>query len=476
MTERKWRFRPIDQRNDIGDIKSKCYQTSKQALDSDKRWNTTYKDDYIRYGLARTNPAGAPPEGIHIGGGNLRPNEQEMTSNYSQFFTGYKDTDVPKRADPLPESDFMPHDAGIPESTAHAAMNEVANNTPKYDNKEAKERVTDGKKSHFYFNDPNDFETQYERDFKNFRGARHAVIDNELMKSHVEFDSNAGYGPHKRSTEKKGKFPEKPDVPKPDHLKINFDVGYNQSPYRTTYQDSVQDYRYNKRPTTCKAPACAELSTHGDAAGKWGSTYRNDFENRPRIENEIDFNDLRATHWDQGHDPEDWSRRTQPTTSRKPKREFKDLQKSNIVFKGDGTMTFNTTSNDLVGVYDRNGEARCDADYMDARSDHLFLGGDKQNFVTTASEANRSAGKGRPATSCEDLHHKRGTGFATGGAWDPYVMKDPISEKRPRYQEQAPKIDGRYFTQTHFDLDATNANKARYKTTYFQTICKPKIY
>lgn len=229
-----------------------------------------------------------------------------------------------------------------------------------------------------------------------------------------------------------------------------------------------------KRPEAFKAPPCAELANHGDAAPPWQSLYHTTFTNRQPIPNPIDAEDLRKTHFDPGHDPDDWKREEMAVTDHVPERPTIDLQQSNQVFRGDGDMRFQTTSSDMIGVYDRTQDGR--GKTVDARADHLYLGGDQVDYQSEAKRANLLAGKGKPAQKCQDLHLLRGVAFARGGAWDPYTgCVDSTDEKSPRGQPEVERTDPRYFKQTHFELDATASHKSRYKTTYFEEICRPKL-
>lgn len=476
MADPRYKFKRFDQRNDIGDIKSRCYETSAQATDQKTRSMTTYRHDYIRHPIDYNPKATAPPEGIYIGGGCLAPTREEMRSNYQNYFKKLDLSDRPQTAQPMPESKLFQYDFPTPLSTTQAANNEVVGKTPKYDNTDARRRITENTAAHFVLgSDGSNYETDYQHHFKNFRGEKPSTVDNRLQKSSITFDKDAGYGPHTRSLSKREKFPGKPDIEKPNHLKVNYDIGYAKTPYVTTNQDFARDPRYFHREAPVKAPQCAQLSDHGEYAPKWTTTYNHDYDGRRRIPNDIDREDLKKTHWDQGHDPSDWRRKKYATTNMKPKKEFIDLQNSNVVFKGDGTMTFHTTQNDLVGVYDRNGECRCTDDITDSRADHLYLGGDRNNYDTTAKDANRLAGTGRPAQMCDDLHLKKGVGFARGGTYDPLATDDNVSEKPYKRFDQPKGMDGSYFTRTHFDLDATRNHNSQYETTYFETICRPKI-
>lgn len=480
--ETRYKFRPIEKRDDTTEIKTKCYIDSIPQKETDSTYNTLYNDSYIRYPLGTRHAFGPPKTGIFLGGGNLAPTHEEMTnSNYGHYFNRkLGPTSVPEIAKPIPESDFMPHDnAGPMDTAAHLAMEEAINNRPPYDNSLAKERLADANKAHFFFgDDDNSYETDYSKHFKKYNGERANIVNNALQKSHIEFDKNAGIGPHTKLMTKKESFPTPIDPEKPEVLHKHFDIGYDNLDYSTTMEDGLKNgQRGGPRPESFKAPPCAVLSNHGDQAGKWETTNKSDFQNRKIEPNLIDQNDLRKTHWDIGHDENKWERNKFAVATEIPKQETIDLQKSNIVFRGNGQMTFNTTSSDLLGKFDRKQKARYDDDYIEARKDHLFLGGDDSNYLTTSQAANKMAGKGRPASMCTNLHLLKGTGFAQGGSWNQFAESptDPDEKEKIGYYRPS-KIDGTYFKQSHFDLDATNSNKGRYKTTYFEEICRPRIY
>lgn len=473
MADPRWKFKRFEPRQDIGDIKERCFQQSRQAVDQKERWRTNYRDNYIRHPLGRPMTAQAPPCSIHLGGGPLAPTEEEMRSDYQNTYIR-RDVTRPQTGTKMEDSRLFEYNFPMPATTSQAANDEVSKGRKPYDNSELIERRKDSVSTHFLFgDDPGTAETQYTSDFKAHPTAQRQGIDNKLWKSSISFDKDAGYGPNTKHR-LRDNVPEKPDAIRPNNHQKNFDVGYDKPGFRTTYADSHVDTTNFKRPPISAAPPCAVLSDHGDAAGKWGSIYSRDYVGGDKIPNEIDVNELKRTHIDMGHDASDWSRREMATTPRRPKQEHMDLQKSNIVFKGDGEGRYDTTSKDLLGVYDRNQDASY-GQFPDARADHLHLGSDPPNWESTASAANRLAGQGKPATQCPDLYRRGRPGFATGGAWDPIAGKDLISEKRWKPAQQPDKLDGSYFRQTHFELDATAKNKPRYKTEYFEKICRPKI-
>ena len=471
-----YHFRRVSQREDTSSIKKNCTDDHIHRESGDN-WRTLYNDSYIRHPIAVREKANAPNEGIYIGGGNLSPTKEEMTSNYAQNFKKFGRQDVPARADPLPCSDIIQYDKNSrpPLSTTHAAMKEANDNRPPYDNSEAKERKEEGVSSHLYFGGDLCYDTTYKNDFKNRNFDRPPSIDNGLQKSHIQFDSNAGYGPNQRHRSKKEPCPSCPDVPKPNHLKINFDVGYSTLDYRTSTQDALPGFKQNYRPAAYKAPECASLADHGNAAPKWETTYNSDFNSKTPIPNNIDLFDLKKAHWTNGFDKVDYSRPRSAIADHVPQLESTNFQKSNPVFSGDGEMVFRTTASDMLGNYDLKA-ARANKNYMDVREDHLFLGGDSLNYETTSKASNRFAGQGRPATQTTNLHHLKGNGFARGGIWDPIAGPDGTSEKSPRGHPEVEKVDPKFYTQSHFALDATSkGNKFRCKTTYFEEICRPTL-
>ncbi|KAH0789385.1 hypothetical protein GPJ56_006662 [Histomonas meleagridis] len=476
MSSRAYKFRPIERRTDAGDIKSRCYDTSEQATDSKFRQKTNYRIDYVPYPLERRSPAKAPPTGIYIGGDEVTPDDYK--SNYQRTFHTFPETSMTKPAEPIPSSKIITSDTDttIPLTTQQEANNQIIHNRPTYDNAEAKRRIADARRSHFINDEPIDYHTQYQTDFHPFdKNYKPSVIDNQLLKSSIVFSTPKQYGPHPNH-HKKEKVPSIGDAPKPDHLKINFDIGYSKPSYETTYNTSHPQTKNFTRPETVKAPPCAPFPDYGSTPRDWISDYSERFVAHPDCRNIIDKNDLKSTHWDVGHDPTDYHRPELSVATTKPRKEFIDLQQSSEVFKGDGTMSFHTTQNDLTGVYDRTQSCRCDADVIDARSDHLFFGGEKTDYTTEVKESQKLAGKGKPAKPSENLHLMKSTGFARGGNWDTFYGDDPVSEKRYKREKPAQKIDGKYFMATHFDLDATDNRKSCYETTYFEDICKPKIY
>ncbi|EAX93669.1 hypothetical protein TVAG_092040 [Trichomonas vaginalis G3] len=476
----QYKFRPIPKRDDISEIKQNARRDSVNPKEIDDHWSTLYHDTYIRHPLNFNYKTNAPPEGISIGGGNLEPDAEEMKTDYQRTYKRFDRSDVPKRADPLPCSDIIKGDEPIPESTCHAALKEANEGRPPYDNAEAKARKAEGVSSHFYFgSDPKSFDTTYNNDFIERPIEKPPTYNLELQKSHVEFDKSAGLGPHQkaRSNQKaKQNYPQVADAKIMDMNKANFDIGYDKPNYQTTMGSSL--YKPSKlagRPETFKAPPCAVLSDHGDAGNSsmWKSNYTTDFTNRQPIPNPIDKAQLRDTHFDPGHEKNEWPDRNKKVETVRPERLTVNLQESNIVFKGDGQGRYQTTSSDLIGNYDRTKDGR--GKFVDARDDHLFLGQDNPDYSTTAKDFNKLAGTGKPAEKGVDLHHLRGVGFATGGTFDPYYEEKADQKKEVRYGPTV-KVDPTYFTSSHFELNSTGAQGNDWGTTYFEEICRPKIY
>lgn len=476
--ETRYRYRPIAPRDDTEDIKRRCGSDSVATKEGRDSWNTLYNDTYIRHPLGRRSGPILQFPSIHLGGGPLAPPDNEM--RFSDYGDTYRRFAVkrPELATGIPPSDIIPHDDGGPmETVEHTCLKTALQNRPVYDNTEVIERGKDARSAHFMFGgDKPEYRTNYATDYTGRRGEAPATVEGQ-GRSSIVFDKDAGVGPHTKAMQKREQFPSMPDADKRDMHNKNFDFGYARPAYETTTEAGLRmgATGFGGKRELCKAPPCAELSNHGDAAGKWQTFYETDYQRRNPIPNEIDDAALRRTHWDVGHDKNDWRRDEMAVSKGIPKREYEDMQKSNQVFRGDGGMTFHTTSNDMIGNFDKSIDGR--GQLCDGRKVHMFLGGDKPDWQTTAKEANRFAGQGRPAEPSEDLYKKKGASFAKGGQWGELVDSptDP-EEKRVTGFGRPEKVDGSWFRETHFDLDAAGAKRGgMYETTYFEEICRPKI-
>jgi hypothetical protein len=362
------------------------------------------------------------------------------------------------------------------DTVSHLAMEEASANRPPYDNSEAKERESDGHRAHFFFGDeaPH-YETNYTRHFGPKPPSRPPQADLSLQKSSIGFDADAGLGPNTLRLRQREQYPSVPDAHPPDVRSTNFDTGYDPTTYVSTAQDALQNGRTGAlRTQPSGAPVCAEFATHGDAAPKWQTTHETDFQDRPPVPNSINESDLRETHFELGFDRTEYDRPPMAVAHGIPHQETIDLQTSNPVFRGDQQMRFQTTSSDLVGVYDKSADGR--GRQVDNSSQRLFIGGDRLDYSTTARDANRMAGRGRPASRSVDLHLIKSGGFARGGRWDTFaVAKTDVDQNVPMGYPKRQRLDPSYFKQTHFNIDATESDAATYETTYFEEICRPKI-
>lgn len=515
-----WKYRRVPRRDDIQEIKQRATTDSVHTKEIDDNWSTLYNGTYIKHPIGYIGCGKGIQGGLHIGGGNFSPNENELSTCYRNSYKPFSVKDVPPIAKGPPPSDIITGEEPIPESTCHAALKEANEGRPPYDNSEALERAAESRSSHFYFGDkfgltPDErFKTIYNVDYIARENDSPVVIDNSLQKSSIEFDAGAGLGPHTKAMSKRNKsvnqvldpkrlnmtdknfdlgyddpdyittagsatatrYPKGPDTRPMNMSKRNFDVGYENPDYSTSTGLATRRSKFAARPESFKAPPCAELSDHGDQAGKWQTTYSTDFVNREPIPNVIDQSELKATHWDQGYDKAEWPQ-PQPVHNVRPERNNSNMHESNVVFFGDYKGRYKTTSKDLTGNFDPSMDGR--AQMVDARGGNLFLGCENPTYISTAKDANRLAGTGKPAEISEDLHLKRGASFATGGTFDPHYGGSSVDEKPYVDGGAAEKIDSRYFTQSHFMLDASSTvnNKPRgyYKTTYWQDYCKPTI-
>jgi hypothetical protein len=403
-----------------------------------------------------------------------------IASNYGHEYRYRWDPNaVPPKATPLAPSDIFPHDGDERLATvSQLAMEEASANRPTYDNRDAKDRVAYARRAHFFFGDDlPKYETNYTRNFGPKPLNPPAPFNPKLQSSSIEFDRDAGAGPNTLRLRERGTFPVVGDAPPPNVRGSNFDVGYDPCAYRTTTADGLINgiAGAKGRVQPARAPECAEFATHGPAAGKWETRYNSDFQDRPPEANPIDAADLRRTHFELGNAETDYSRPAVAVAQGAPHHEFIDLQASNPVFRGDQHMRFETTMGDLVGVYDKSQDGR--GEQIDNSGDHVFLGGDKPGFSTTAAEANRLAGTGKPAQMAQDLHLLKGVAFARGGTWDRFAgAAVDVDEKAPVEHPKIDKIDPKYYRQSHFDLEATGPSRGLYETTYFEEICRPKIF
>jgi hypothetical protein len=474
--ETRYRFRSIPPRPDIAETKEKSASDSVGQREFPDSWDTSYRDAYVRHPLSVREPAAGPGPGIHIGGGNLSPTDDEMQNSLyrSQFAPPPADA-VPPRATSVPPSQiFVPEDHGPLATVSQLAMQEACENRPVYDNSEARGRLSDGRSSHFFFGDDTAFETNCGATFPPRRGARPpASVKLGLQRSSIEFDGRAGVGPNTKRLRKRPTFPAVGDAPAVDVFKPNFDVGYETLDYTTTTQAGLYAGP-PAPPTACQAPACAELANHGDRAGPWTTVYSTDFQPRERIENQIDVADLRGTHFDPGHERDDWHRPGMAVATQKTQKAAIDLQSSNSVFRGDGEGRWHTTAGDMLGAHDRLKDGR-GREAEDARASHIFLGGDDREWGTSAAEANRKAGTGRPAELARGGRAGGPAAFAQGGPWGHFtVAKTDVSERPPAEYPRMEVPDRSELRKSHFMLDATGARPV-YETTYFEEICKPTL-
>ena len=472
----RFKFRRIPPREDISQIKENCTRDSVCTKEENDSWNTTYKDDYIKFPNAKAEICPPPPVSISLGGGCLAPTREEMRSTYMNTYHAFKRADVPPLAKPLPNSEIFPTDYIPPVmSTAQEEMLHTASVKRSPVDVEAARKLAEYQKANHYvtgFERPN-YATTVSSSYTAQKRVEPMEYENRNKGSHIEFDKIAGLGPNEKAKSKRKWAPPKPDSHTFDQRCTNFDFGYDRNDYSTT-TDSGFFKGKMKPPPRADAPIPAEFSNHYPHVPKWNTTHKADFRKFDRIPNEIDNYDLRRTHWDVGYDKPQWPVHEPPPTARREVHS-KDLQKSNVVFRGDGTMSFNTTTGDMIGSYDKSKIQPVDS-FNDARKDNIYIGSDKPNYRTTVQQANALAGTGKPAQLIDDFSKNRGCGFARGGAWDPYKnQKEMVDTKRYRYQGPALRCDGSYYRQTHFDLEATSEYKPRYSTTYYKTICKPTL-
>lgn len=470
----RFKFRRFKQREDIGEIKDNCTRDSISFKDPSE-YNTLYTDTYHNHPVSAREMIPPPPTSVNMGGGTFNPTREETRTHYMNTYHSFDKSAIPKLALAPKDSDIIPNDAPLPKlSSAHAGMNEYAWKRADLERDVARQNYMNHHYKHFEFGDDR---TNYESTFSGSYSARNQpkreIYDSlHLRKSSVDFDKKAGLGPHDKSLTKRKSAPEKPDAEYMDQRTKNFDIGYTGNDYATTTRQSYQPLSA-RRPPKAGAPPCAELANHGKYAPPWASNYSKDFVQREPIQNEIDINDLKRAHFDPGHEKNDWPVPEPPKTVRREKN-TQNLHASNIVFKGDGGMVFNTTQKDTVGIYDKSQDGR-QAPNPDCWADHQMVGADNVNYRSTAKDANNLAGTGKAAESAENLYKNRGVMFARGGDWDQFAGKDPVDLKKYKPVEPAQRVDGSYYRKAHFDLEATTNYKPRYSTTYYKTICKPSI-
>ena len=471
----RFKFRRFKQRDDIDDIKRRCTSDS-IGFESGGNWRTSNMDDYRDLPLSAREIIKPPPVSVCLGGGKLSPSGDEMRSNYMSSYRSYNRSDFAKIAPSPPDSQVLPRDYAFPRlSTAHTAMLETSTSPRGPENSAAAHQIAENQRRRNISlgSDENSYKTTMMDVYTASRMIQQPVNDGLKNKVSIEFDKIAGLGPNEKALSKR-RFvqPYVQRLTSFDQHNKNFDTGYSKPDYITTSTQSYTGERGEFIPRAV-APPCAELSNHGPYAPKWSTTYASEFQKKTPIENTINVDDLRKTHWDQGHDKVEWPKNEPPPTARRtPKGE--DLQKSNVVFRGDGKMSFETTQNSLIGNFDRNIDPRVTPS-NEGRMAHIFMGSDKPSFSTSVQEMNRMAGKGKPAEPYDDYSKVRGPCYARGNEWDRFVGKELVDTKRYRYASPAARVDGSYYRQSHFDLEATSNNKPRYTTTYYKTICKPML-
>ncbi|KAK8885572.1 hypothetical protein M9Y10_041022 [Tritrichomonas musculus] len=471
----RFKFRRIPPREDITEIKERCNSDSVSFKSDESSWNTTYRDDYVRHGNAKREIIPPPPVSISLGGGCLSPTREEMRSLYMNTFHPFENQTPTKAVKPPPDSEIIPK-INIPPvlSTAQEEMliTSKAHREPA-DIQSARALASYNRDNHFRvgYDKVTNYTTTTASSYSSRGRGERCSYDNANIGTHIEFDKKAGLGPHDKQRSKRRWAPPKPDVPLMDQTKTNFDTGYTKPDYSTTTQSSFYKGRM-KPPERCPPPPCAEFSREQNPP-KWRTMYQEEFKHRKPIPNKINNEDLRKTHWDVGHDKTEWPVHEPPPSARREKID-QNQNESNIVFKGDGKMQFNTTTGDMIGNYDKS-KMKPAVQNNNSRDDHIYIGSDKVNYQTTAKRANEYAGTGHPAQICEDPDKGRGCPFSRGGNWSPYVGKEMVDIKRYKPYPPTVRQDGSYYRQTHFELEATDKFKPRYSTTYWKTICKPTL-
>lgn len=381
----------------------------------------------------------------------------------------------PVKVPPLKNSELFPTDNPLPKlSTAHEAMID-GSKARAYAEPQSARSIQELRSKNFDVGyDRTNYTTTTGASFSARRPDKSlvAVIDTDrLMRSSVAFDKTAGLGPYSKSLAKRRDAPACADAAPFDQRAKNFDLGHEKDGWMTTSRAMLSGPR-GVKPLRCNPPECAELSNHGQYAPTWSTSYNQDYIKKTPIANNINNEDLRKTHWDPGHEKSDWPVHEAPQSVRREKIDT-NLQSSNIVFRGDGAMYCSTTTREMLSHHSgADIRAKINAE---GRADHISVGSDKTDYSTTAKEANRLAGTGKPAQSVASLYANREQGFATGGTWDRHKGSDCVDEKEYRPVEPTKRVDGRYYRSAHFDLEATSANKPRYTTTYYKDICEPTL-
>lgn len=479
-TDSQPRFRRIIPREDIAEIKERCSHDSIHFRDKGQ-YNTSYNDTYHKFPYSARSLIPPPPTSINLGGGVLAPNREEMRSNYTNTFHPYDKKDFAKKEPPIPDSKFLPRDYPVPKLSMSQLEMEQTGSLPRdpyTSTQTARAIAKDQRVRHFYPGfDKTNYTTTTSTSYQKRKPVEQPVSDGFKNRVSIQFDKNAGLGPHDKSLTKRRWAPPKPDAEPFDQHNKSFDTGYSKPDYMTTMRSSyTSDSRYrNAAPPLAVPPPCAEFSNDGPYAPKWTTTHASEFTKKTPIPNEINIENLRKTNWDQGHDKAEWPTPEPPKTARRyPKAENQNA--SNQVFRGDGNMDFKTTTNEMIGSYDKDEALKARMPPSnEARLDHMFVGSDAPNYTTSVDDMNRLAGKGGPAQVCEDYSRKRGPCYARGGDWDRFRGKELVDVKEYAPVEPAPKVDGSYYRRSHFDLDATNTTKPNYLTTYYETICKPTL-
>lgn len=477
-TDSKIRFRRIIPRDDLTEIKDHVTHDSIEFRDK-YQWETMYNGTYRKLPYSARELIPPPPTSISLGGGKLAPTRDEMRSNYMNTFHPFRREDFAKKEPPIPDSQFLPRDHAVPKlSMAQLGMSETSSlpRDPYTATQTARAIAKDQRSEHFPPGfDRSNYSTTTKSSYQKPEPIDQPVSDGFKNRVSIQFDKNAGLGPHEKSLTKRRWAPPKPDAEPLDQHNKNFDTGYNKPDYMTTTRASyTTDSRYrHAAPPLAQPPPCAEFSNDGPYAPKWTTTNSLQFTKKTPIPNEIDVANLRKTNWAQGYDKNEWPTPEPPKTARRyPKAENQNA--SNQVFRGDGNMEFKTTAGDMLTY---NKEAAMGAlmpQSNEARQDHINVGSDKPNYTTTFTDMNKLAGKGGPAEICEDYSIKRGPCYARGGDWDRYKGKELIEEKQHRPVEPTAKVDGSYYRRSHFDLDSANP-KPSYLTTYYETICRPAL-